>query len=105
MKISEHTEEFTNQVKDLAVMGLTPRQIAERLGLEGEERQEFLMAVTNPNHPLHEAYKLSKEHAEADPYNTLATLADGGDTDALELLAKVNLQRRLDNVKKDLFDL
>ena len=34
MKLSEHTEEFTNQVKDLAVMGLQPRQIAERLGLE-----------------------------------------------------------------------
>lgn len=105
MKLSEHTEEFTNQVKDLAVIGLQPRQIAERLGLEGEERMEFLLAIMSPNHPLHEAYLLARQHGEMDPHAALIAVADGGDTDALELLFKTNWQNKVDSVKKDLFDL
>ena len=105
MKLSEHTEEFTNQVKDLAVMGLQPRQIAERLGLEGQERLEFLLAVMNPTHPLHKAYLTARQHSEEDPHNALVAMADGGDTDALELLFKSNWQGKVDSVKKELFDL
>ena len=105
MKFSDHTEEFMNQVKDLAVMGLYPPQIAERLCLEGEERREFLMAILNEHHPLHEIYQTARAHSIEDPRAALVTIASAGDTDALELLAKVNLQNSLEEVKKELFDL
>lgn len=105
MKAREYTEEFIAQVKDYAVMGLHPRQIAERMNLEGYERRDFLLDIASKAHPLHEAFLVSRAHSEEDPHATLITLADGGDTDALELLAHVNQQRKVDNLKKDLFDI
>ena len=66
MRLEDHTEEFTNQVKDWAVMGLVPRQIAERLGLEGEERHAFMIAIMTDKHPLHEAYITARQHGMED---------------------------------------
>lgn len=105
MKAREYSQEFIAQVKDYAVMGLHPRQIAERMNLEGAERRDFLLDIASKAHPLHEAWLLSRAHSDEDPLATLVTLADGGDTDALELLTKVNWQSKVDNLKKDLFDI
>ena len=104
MRLEDHTEEFTNQVKDWAVMGLVPRQIAERLGLEGEERRAFMVAIMTDKHPLHEAYITARQHGIEDADTALITLADAGDTDALELLYKVRWQDNVNKVKKELFD-
>ena len=105
MKAREYTEEFIAQVKDYAVMGLHPRQIAERMNLEGQQRRDFLLDIASKAHPLHEAFLISRAHSAEDPHATLITLADGGDTDALELLARVNQQRKVDNLKKELFNI
>jgi len=105
MNFEDHTEEFTNQVKDLAVMGLVPRQIAERLGLEGAERRDFMRAIMSDSHPLHDAYITARQHGIEDADTSLVALADSGNTDALELLYKVRFQNRVDAVKKELFDL
>ena len=104
MKFEDHTEEFTNQVKDWAVMGLVPRQIAERLGLEGEERRAFMIAIMTDKHPLHKAYITARQHGMEDTDTALITLADAGDTNALELLYKVRWQDNVNKVKKELFD-
>lgn len=103
MKTREYTPEFIAQVKDYAVMGLHPRQIAERLNLEGDERRDFLLSIASKGGPLYEAYLLSRAHSEEDPHATLVTLADGGDTDALELLAQDKWRRRVDALKAELF--
>lgn len=105
MKAREYTEEFIAQVKDYAVMGLHPRQIAERMNLEGQQRRDFLLDIASKAHPLREAFLISRAHSEEDPHATLITLADAGDTDALELLARVNQQRKVDNLKKELFNI
>ncbi len=103
MKAREYPPEFIAQVKDYAVMGLRPRQIAERLNLEGAERRDFLLDIASKGGPLYEAFLQSRAHGEEDPHATLVTLADGGDTDALELLTKVTWQERVDNLKAELF--
>ena len=54
MAIRTYDEEFVARVKDFAVIGLYPSQIAERLGLEGKDRQEFLKDICSKKHPLHE---------------------------------------------------
>lgn len=53
MEIRTYDEEFVARVKDLAVIGLYPVQIAERMNLVGRERLEFLMDICSKKHPLH----------------------------------------------------
>lgn len=99
-----YDDEFVAAVKDYAVMGLHPRQIAERMNLTGLLRRDFLMDIASKCHPLHEAYLMSRAHGEEDPIATLVTIADAGDTSALELLSKINRQAAIDQLKKELFD-
>lgn len=105
MIFEDQIEELTNKVKDWAVIGLVPSQIAERLGLEGEERRAFMKAISTNKHPLHEAYITARQHGIEDADTALITQADAGDTDALELLYKVRWQDNVNKVKKELFDL
>ena len=98
-----YDEEFVQKVKDYATMGLTPRQIADRMELVGDERRDFLMFVATKEHPLHSAFIIYKNNAEQDPHAALVAVADAGDTDALELLAKVSYKAKLDDLKEELF--
>lgn len=100
-----YDDEFVGTVKDYAVMGLHPRQIAERMKLTGMQRRDFLMDIVSKCHPLHEAYLLSRTHGEEDPRATLVTIADAGDTSALDLLSRIDRQASIDRLKKDLFDI
>lgn len=104
MEIRTYDEEFIARVKDLAVIGLYPVQIAERLNLMGRERLEFLMDICSKKHPLHKEYLISRSHREDDMEAALTEMAAAGDIDALELDAKLTWKRGVDNVKKELFD-
>ena len=93
-----YDEEFVQKVKDYATMGLTPRQIADRMELVGDERRDFLMFVATNS-----AFIIYKNNAEQDSHAALVAVADAGDTDALELLAKVSYKAKLDDLKEELF--
>lgn len=104
MAMRTYDEEFVARVKDYAVIGLYPVQIAERLGLEGKERLDFLWDICSKNHPLHEEYLLSRAHREQDLDASLNELAAAGDVDALELEAHIRFKKDVDNLKMELFD-
>lgn len=104
MAIRTYDEEFVARVKDFAVIGLYPAQIAERLGLEGQDRQEFLRDICSKKHPLHEEYLISRAHREQDLDASLNELAAAGDVDALELEAHIRFKKDVDNLKMELFD-
>ena len=104
MAIRTYDEEFVARVKDFAVIGLYPVQIAERLGLEGTDRQELLRDICSKKHPLHEEYLISRAHREQDLDASLNELAAAGDVDALELEAHIRFKKDVDNLKMELFD-
>lgn len=104
MTIRTYDEGFVARVKDFAVIGLYPVQIAERLGLEGTDRQEFLRDICSKKHPLHEEYLISRAHREQDLDASLNELAAAGDVDALELEAHIRFKKDVDNLKMELFD-
>lgn len=101
--IEGYSEGFVARMKDFAVLGLGPVQIAERMMLEGEERRRFLRDVTTHDHPLRTEYLRSKSHGEEDLASALIDSAAGGDAKALKLAYEVEHQRKVDSVKKELF--
>lgn len=103
MAIRTYDEEFVAQVKDLAIMGLYPVQIAERMHLEGEERKNFLTDILSKKHPLHEEYLLSLANRIQDLNASLVEVALSGDVDALELIDEIARKKEVDNLKKELF--
>ena len=104
MEIRTYDEDFVARVKDLAVIGLYPVQIAERLGLQGRQRLEFLMDICSKKHPLHEEFLISRANRDGDMDAALTEMAAAGDIDALELDAKIRWRQGVENIKTELFD-
>ena len=103
MKPREYTDEFIAQVRDLAVIGLLPVQIAERLKLEGSLRRDFLFDINSSGHPLYSAFYAAQSNYEDDVMGAIQNLAAGGDTKAQETWVELNFNRRVDRLKMDLF--
>lgn len=103
--IPVYDADFIARLKDFAVLGLNPFQIAERMDLEGEERRQFLCNICQIKHPLHLAYIEAGGHYREDMTAALNMLAATGDIDALELNFKLEWRRGIEQTKAELFDL
>ena len=99
----EYDEGFMQKSKDLATIGLQPTQIAERLGLLGKERENFLFDCTNPLHPLHILINIAYNNGQDDIDAALTTIAVSGDVDALELALKAREQNKYLALREKLF--
>lgn len=98
-----YSDEFIARVKDFAVLQLTPSQIAERMGLKGIERVGFLTDINMKLHPLAAAYHVALESGLADVQDSLHSLAVSGDTDAIELMLRLNKENESEELKRELF--
>ena len=101
--LRKYDEDFFTRAKDFAVLGLQPPQIAERMGLEGKERENFLFDCTNTLHPLHQLLNIAYAHGADDIDAALITIACSGDVDALELAIKKREQDKYLHLRKQLF--
>lgn len=99
----QYSEGFISKAKDYAVLGLQPPQIAERLGLKGKKRENFLFDCTNPLHPLHILLKIAYQNGADDLDAALITTACSGDVDALELALKKREDDKYLTLRKQLF--
>lgn len=99
----EYSDEFIDKMKDYAVLGLYPVQIAERMGLVGVERRRFIEDICDVKHPLYAEYATTKAHNREDMDAALNTSALCGDAKALRLAYELNQQDRVDQLKNDLF--
>jgi len=103
--ITTYPSDFIARVKDFAILGLYPPQIAERMQLCGVERALFLKNITDPDHPLSKEYWKAREHREEDLDAALQTACMTGDPKALTLAYELNEQKRIDKLKSELFGL
>lgn len=101
--MTTYDENFVARMKDFAVLGLHPPQIAERMGLSGEERRAFLRHITDYEHPLSKEYWKARESHSEDLSAALATSAMSGDPKALKLAYEVEKQREIDALRVELF--
>ncbi|MGM9763348.1 MAG: hypothetical protein ACI3ZQ_04950 [Candidatus Cryptobacteroides sp.] len=98
-----YSDEFIQKIRDYAVLGLYPSQIAERMGLIGEARRKFLEDIHTENNPLHVAYSISFDSYKGDIDGALNSAALTGDSNALRIVYELNQQDRVDQLKQDLF--
>lgn len=98
-----YDENFIARMKDWAILGLYPPQIAERMNLEGTERQIFLCNILDPEHPLAKEYWKAKQHQEEDLDAALQSAASAGDPKALALAYDVADRRTYNKLAKELF--
>ena len=98
-----YDENFISRMKDFAVLGLYPPQIAERMGLAGEERKTFLQHITGFEHPLSKEYWKARDNHSDDLSAALTTSAMSGDPKALKLAYEVEKQREIDALRVELF--
>lgn len=101
--IQVYPPEFISKMKDFAVIGLSPAQIAERMKLSGIERKRFLEHITDEDHPLHKEYICSARHHSDDMDAALNTAAIKGDAKALRLNYELEHQDKVDDLKRKLF--
>jgi len=99
----QYDEAFIARCKDLAVLGLRPPQIAERLGIIGKERENFLFDCTQNLHPLHILLNIAYNHGEDDLDAALTTMAVSGDVGALELALKKRNEDKYLELRGELF--
>lgn len=99
-----YTDEFVQKVRDLAVIQLTPSQIAERLGLVGSDRRNFLIDINMKLHPLHAAYWTAMKDGLVDIEDTLNYVAVSGETEAIELTLRLRRDTEIQELKKELFN-
>lgn len=103
--MTTYDDNFLARMKDLAVLGLYPPQIAERMGLAGELRRKFLANMQDPEHPLAKEYRKVRENHTDDLAAALASSAMSGDPKALKLAYEVEKQREIDALRHQLFGL
>lgn len=101
--MTTYPEEFVARLKDWAVMGLEPAQIATRMGLLGEDRRDFLYALTQKGHPLRLAYLEARGQHLDDLDSALENAAVSGDTDALDIAYREQRNRGYERLLNELF--
>lgn len=101
--MTTYDKDFIARMKDLAVLGLWPSQIAERLGLQGTERARFLEDITDYEHPLCREYHNSRGNYEDDLDAALQTRCMSGDPKALKIAYELRQQDRVNKLTQELF--
>lgn len=101
--MTTYDDNFIARMKDFAVLGLHPPQIAERMGLQGEIRHRFLANIQDPEHPLARQYWAARDNHSDDLAAALTTSAMSGDPKALKLAYEVEKQREIDTLRHQLF--
>lgn len=103
--MTTYDDNFIARMKDWAVLGLYPPQIAERMGLVGEFRHRFLAHIQDPEHPLAKEYWKARDNHSDDLAAALTSSAMAGDPKALKLAYEVEKQREIDALRHELFGL
>ncbi len=103
-QLDGYTPEFVTRMKDLATLGLTPSQIAERMDMYPALRERFIADISTEDHPLQKEYLISRRRGEEDLETAMHTAAIvNGDPRSAKLVYEQNKQQKVDAVKKDLF--
>jgi len=97
------TDQYISKVRTFGALGYDAERIADLLALSGEERLELTVRLSIPRDALRVAYDNGRAIGEYNVDAELTKLAERGDIDAIETLAARSKERKLKDMKKDLF--
>ncbi len=84
-------------------MGYDASRIADLLDLHGKERTELIVRLSIPGDQLRVAYDNGRAIGEYNIDVELTKQAERGDIDSIAALAERSKERKLKDLKKDLF--
>lgn len=97
------TDQYIHKVRTFGALGYGADHIADLLGLHGKERLELTVRLSLAGDPLKVAYDNGRAIGEYNVDAELTKLAERGDIDAITTIAARSKERKLRDMKKDLF--
>lgn len=97
------TDKYIPKVRTFGAMGYSAERIADLLELSGNERAELTVRLTIPGDALRVAYDNGRAIGEYNIDAELTKQAERGDVDSIETLAARSKERKLKDMKKELF--
>ena len=97
------TDKYLSKVRTFGALGYDAERIADLLDLKGRLRGELVTRLSIPNDPLRVAYDNGRAIGEYNIDVELTKNAEKGDVDAIEVLATRSKERKMKDLKKDLF--
>lgn len=94
---------YIDEVKEYARKGYSPSRIANLLGFGKYERMLFLERISSPDDVYHVGYIQAFEEGQDDIDKALKEKADKGDLEAIKLLAERENERRIKELRQELF--
>lgn len=97
------TDDYLPKIKSFGALGYDPERIADLLNLSGDVRTELIMRLDTPGDLLAVAYNHGRAIGEYNIDVEVTKMAEGGDPDAVELVAARAKARKMKDMKKLLF--
>ena len=97
------TDMYIQKVRTFGAMGYSPERIAGLLDLRGRERAELIIRLSICGDDVCVAYDNGRAIGEYNIDAELTKQAERGDVDSIETLAARSKERKLKDMKKDLF--
>lgn len=95
--------DYTSQIRTFGALGYSSERIADILGLNGPERTELIVRLLLPGDTYQVAYNQGKAYGEYNIDAELAKKAEKGEVDAITTLAERSKERKLKDLRKDVF--
>lgn len=97
------TDIYIPKIRTFGAFGYDAERIADLLGLHGRKRTELIVRLSIPGDELRVAYDNGRAIGEYNIDVELTKLAERGDIEAITTLADRSKERKMKDLKKDLF--
>lgn len=97
------TDKYISKVRTFGAFGYDAERIADLLSLHGRTRTELIVRLSIHGDELRVAYDNGRAIGEYNIDVELTKLAERGDIDAITTLAERSKERKMKDLKKDLF--
>lgn len=101
--MSFETDIYIPKIRTFGAFGYDPERIADLLNLRGRVRSELIVRLSIPGDELRVAYDNGRAIGEYNIDVELTKLAERGDIDAITTLAERSKERKMKDLKKNLF--
>ena len=97
------TDQYISKIRTFGAFGYDAERIADLLDLSGKERAELVVRLSIPGDELRIAYENGRAIGEYNIDVELVKQAERGDIDAISTLAERSKERKLKDMKRQLF--
>ena len=95
--------DYTAQIRSFGALGYSPERIAALLNLTGKEKTNLIVRLAIPDDPYYMAYQNGLAIGSWNIDAELAKQAEKGAVDSISALAERSKERRIKDLKKQLF--